>query len=199
MTDITYNKCGFCIDMEIRDGFHCKQHNKKIDLWDKACDDFRLKVYDKINIDNWETEILNRMTDKQFGAIGAVNELNRLYYEKQDLQEELGHVKRYLQLYEKPSDKERFTYQDETIHDARNGKTYNLEEACEMLNAIDDISDFHSSVLADLLNALEDKGFEVTVTDKNDETYLLADGQKNEKEVAKKIVEMFRLDDFNAD
>ena len=86
--------CNDCFYMKINynnsPGFYCKHQDKDLGefgLTNKACEDFKVKVYTDIDVSRtgWETEIKNVLTNEQYGVKDCVDLLNEYYYEIQRL------------------------------------------------------------------------------------------------------------------
>ena len=56
--------------------FDCRLHDKNVSPADDICTDFKEKVYTDHTIDNWETVIINKRTDEDYGVKGVVFKCN---------------------------------------------------------------------------------------------------------------------------
>ena len=88
MIDLTKKHCYDCIYFMTNCEFDCRLYDKNVSPSDDICDDFREKVYTDHTIDNWETVIINKRTDEDYGVKGVVFKLNELYYLNQELSDE---------------------------------------------------------------------------------------------------------------
>ena len=64
-----------------------RENTEEFGLTNKACEDFKVKVYTDIDVSGtgWETEIKNVLTNEQYGVKDCVDLLNEYYYEIQRL------------------------------------------------------------------------------------------------------------------
>ena len=91
---MTKEVCNDCYHMEIKDGeFYCEHHKKGLGAWgltNPACDDLMLNVYVPIDVSGcgYETEIKNRITNKQYGVTTVLKLLNYQHHEIKRLAKE---------------------------------------------------------------------------------------------------------------
>lgn len=86
--DFSKQHCYDCIYFMTNYRFDCRLHDKDVGPSDDICTDFKEKVYTDHTIDNWETVIINKETDEDYGIKGVVYKLNEYYYLNQELSDE---------------------------------------------------------------------------------------------------------------